>query len=262
MASKMPSLQKILEKYLKSDMKPDKRSSFNKYKATHTADRSAEYSQGIREAYIASRLGDRGRIGSEKAYSSGYLGSGYSSYLDDTREDDLAERLDVVSDRMALDERSKYNGYLSYLNEYESRQRTLSEEVSKSLVKSNVADPRAAYNYAISKGLEEEAAKTVSYAVYELMRGKVITSIVDKLVDLKMSESTAVTLAKSYGLIDEDVEYIRKLARESHENRGFYYAGIEAEAPHLYKELFGSNEELSDYLKKLENFADKLHPQE
>ena len=249
MAPKIKSLKTILEKYMTSETEPTERLEFGEYKTKRAPDQTPVYSKGINEAYIKSKLGeDRGAL-TEKAYSGGYLGSGYKEYLEKKAEEKRGLSIEEINARQERDESRAYSGYLSYLREYESGQKTLSSEVKDSLIKEGVADPHAAYSYAISMGLDKESAKDVSVAVYEVMRDMVISSIAKDIATLKVSKEGAIALAKSYGLIDEDINYVRQLADER-------YSVINSE----YHDGFESSALLDEYLKGLENKAGKITP--
>ena len=214
MSKTTPSLKAILAKYMKSDLQPTEKMGYNEYKEKNTFDKTPRYAKGIREAYISSVIGASDVGNKEKAYTQGYQSSGYRDYLDSKRESTLGDRIDELREKQAIDERDVYTGYLSYLNDYEKRQASLSEKVRESLLKGNIADPRAAYTYAISKGLDNKSAEEVSLAVYEVMRSSLISSIAEDIASFKLNEAGAVSLARGYGLVEEDVQYIRELAKE------------------------------------------------
>ena len=214
--------------------------SFSEYTAKNGSSSSLDYAKGVKEAYIKSRLSERDAQTSEAAADTGYLGSGYGEYLRERSEDDFDREISLLNEKRARSEKNEYSAYLSYLDDYEKRQKRLSDEVKDTLIRGNIADPGAAYTYAVSKGLGSEEAKKVSLAVYEVMRGMVISNIGERLADFKLSEEGAVTLAKSYGLTDEDVEYVRKLAKERRPNENY------------------DGESLDEYLRELEKNADKV----
>ena len=263
MSSKTKTLESILEKYMESSIEAGSSMSYDEYRAKTRADNTPEYAKGIREAYISSKIGSGLGASKEKAYKDGYLNSGYSDYLKNKSKDKLEDDLKLIDEKRGLEEREISSGYLSYLRDYESRQTKLSEEIKESLINKNIADPRAAYTYAISKGLDKDAAKDVSVAVYEVMRNMVISTISERLSDFKLSEDGAVALARGYGLINEDIEYIRELAKQRRgelsdgtaDNPAAYYsANLE---DYMY-ELTGVDDvTLDDYLNALEKKADR-----
>lgn len=245
MSQKIPSLKSILEKRLETGFEPKKKLSYDEYKSAASPDTTPLYAKGMREAYVSSLLDSRRGFTGERAHERGYLSSGYVERLGEKDKERLDRRLEKIEDEAMKEEKKAYTGYLSYLSDYEKDQKALSDGIKQTLIRKNVADPRAAYSYAISRGLDSESSKDVSLAVYEVMRNVVISSIAEKLTSIRLTEDGAVSLARGYGLIEEDVEFVRQLAKERKGDDG------------------GSAEidygpALEEYLKELEKNADKL----
>ena len=205
------NLKDFIKKHVTSDTKNVGALSFDEYKAGRGLDYDDVYSRGISDAYtkLASSDPYYGAKG-ESLYQSGLSGSGYAEYLGKKSKGTYESTLRSLYEQRAKSEARAKEGYASYLSEYESGRASLMKSVRGELIKNSIINPDTAYNYAISAGLTESEANTVTKAVYDVSRERIMAEIIAKAASLQINGKAAETLAIKMGLTEEDSLLVRE----------------------------------------------------
>ena len=176
----------------------------------------------------------RARVGygaeAEALGGRGLTGSGYAAYLDANAyaARQRAKTSAKESYHDALKESAR--GYQSYLEQYESdRQKTI-ESVEKQIADMELLDADAAYDYAVSKGLDHEDADMIATRAIKKGRQQRKEKVFSLILNNYLSSDEAMALGLYYGLTESEILEVAHFAK-------LYQGGSIASIPDSYREL-------------------------
>lgn len=173
----------------------------------------------------------------ERLASTGLGKSGYASYLDSLAGDKHRSAITNATLTEQKEAAASIKQYENYLGDIEADKLKKYEKAIKSIQSDNLAAYSAAYDRALSFGLDDESAKKAateaSSAVKSTLRQKLLSEIATKRMTSEMTRAYALTIGLDEEVADELAEYAHKL-NESVDSDGM-------------------TESYLDYLKKLLN---------
>ncbi len=151
----------------------------------------------------------------ESLAGAGLARSGYAEYLNALAED---KKKSAVTGAALAEQKSVAKGlkeYEGYLDEVEKDRLEKYEKAVRSIQSDKLAAYGAAYDRALSFGLDEESAKKAateaSTAVKSTLRQKLLTEIATKRMTSEATRAYALTLGLDEEIADELAEYAHKL---------------------------------------------------
>lgn len=138
--------------------------------------------------------------------------SGYGTYLKDAAY--TAERLRAATLEKEARKEGIENakGYAAYLAQHEKDVADATKKVSGELKSDAVSDYDTAYEYAKSRGLGDEEAKTAAQDATETYHRKTVRKILTQVFNTGMTRSQAEAYAYANGLSAEDSAQIGEFA--------------------------------------------------
>ncbi len=141
--------------------------------------------------------------------------SGYAKYLNSLAKDkqkSAAESAVLTEAKSAAQGMKEYEGYLDGI---EKERLKAYEKAIRSIQSDNLASYAAAYERALSFGLDEESAKTAateaSKAVKATLKQKLLTEIATKRMTSEATRAYALTLGLGEDIANELAEYAHRL---------------------------------------------------
>lgn len=226
----MAKLTSFIENYLKNQ----KISDYEGWLALYGKDGEGEYREAKAQADTA-YANARAEYGARASalYAKGLSGSGYSDYLNHaahaTRESALSEALRKKKDTETENQR----GYLSYLTdlaaEEEAARAAKEKEEGKiftDLLSQNLLDEKSAVTYLMTRGIDEEQAKTLAAESLKIQKGSrsYLNQIINEAEASNMDYYTALAYARAKGLDDESAQSVATVAAFRVANRKNIYA--------------------------------------
>lgn len=151
----------------------------------------------------------------EKLSGAGLNGGGYAKYLDtlaSERKKSATDAAALYAGKSAAREMKEYEGYLDKL---EDERLKLYEKTVKSIETDKLTSYEAAFNKAISLGLDEESAKKAATeatdAVKETLRQKLLGDIATKRMTSEATRAYALTIGLDEEVANELAEYAHRL---------------------------------------------------
>ena len=211
-----------LESYLKKNMSvPTGAKSYQEYVRTNGGGFKDSYLAGVSKALTNRKKSLSGYGSVAESLASDGLNGGYAERINDIAEEKLSERLDALTLERQQRESQLLTGYSKYLDGIKKKRESLKNSVAKKLIEGGVLNPDAAYSYGIGMGLTESEADEVKKGVYDTLRLKVMSDILKEVAALNLDPDRAVMVATDKGLNSQDVEIVKKRAKEYYSVSGF-----------------------------------------
>ncbi len=209
------TMQDLLDKYIKSRITKNSAVSYAEFLRRRGNDYEGEYIDALTDASVKRRreYGDYGKR-AESLSGEGLTKSGYADFLRLKSDEEHSDAIDELRAERDSKASRAHGSYLSYLAKYTKDQDSIRERVRRQLVKDEVLDINAAYNFGIQAGLSHEEATSVSHAVIGSTRVKVRNRIITYIYESKMSAEQAADYAREIGLPDEDVKKILAIGQK------------------------------------------------
>ena len=211
---------------------------FEDYKASLGDNYDGAYASAVAAA-LAKKRRSQSAYGTtaEGLSDRGLARSGYQEHLSRLSAERYEDTLSSLEERRKVAEDKALSGYAAYLSDYAKREGELRNTVKDHLLERNVLDTETAYGYAINAGLSERDARSISESIYSINRQKMIKQIIEKVMTLRLNETTTELYARAAGLNDEDIAYVTELAGE------------------FFNYFDSSSDEYFDKIEDLENIA-------
>lgn len=184
----------------------------SEYTKSPTADRAEAVS--LADTSYKTSLSGYGK-GAERLANIGLAGSGYAKYLDTVAKE---RQKSALGSAALAEEKSVARGmkdYEDYLDGVESERLKLYEKAVRSIQSDNLATYGAAYERALTFGLDEESAKRAateaSNGVKATLKQKLLTEIATKRLTSEATRAYALTIGLDQEVADELAEYAHKL---------------------------------------------------
>ena len=185
-----------------------------------TTERAAAIT-GANNAYRAS-LAEYGR-NAERLAGAGLGNSGYAKYLNSLAAKRMNTAVASAERKAGESAATEAVEYEKYLDGMEKDRQKAYDKAVKSIKSDNLTAYDAAYERAISLGLDEESAKKAateaSTAVKQTLRQKLLTEIATKRMTSEATRAYALTLGLDEDVADELAEYAHSL-NESVDSEG------------------------------------------
>lgn len=177
---------------------------------------SVERAEAITAADTSHRLSlsEYGK-NAERLATAGLARSGYAEYLNSLAKGRLKSAATGAELTEAKSAAKGMKEYEAYLEGIEKERLKTYEKAVRSIQSDNLASYEAAYERALSFGLDEESAKNAateaSKAVKSALRQKLLTEIATKRMTSEATRAYALTLGLDEDVADELAEYAHKL---------------------------------------------------
>lgn len=151
---------------------------------------------------------------SESLANRGLDDDGYAKYVKTRIRDNTEARLGEIEATRTAAARTARQGYLSYLDSYNSSQKKILRDVTERLTEKKVTDPLRIYEYAVESGLNADAAEAAYESVYRSVKNLIKSEMIAKVCSQEYTPEMAKAYAKSVGLKDKDISEIISIAEK------------------------------------------------
>ena len=201
------TLEEILKNRVTAKSTDNSPDSYEDYKRKNGLYDTRGYTDAVNSLYAVSKknLSSYG-ANNRKISNKGLQNSGYASYIDELSKNNFDSGLTRIKDTYAKRESDSALGYVSYLEKYNDKQKSLTKRVMSHLIGNDVVDLNTAIAYGVSAGLSKEDAEAVGKSAYEVTKKKVFNSILEQTVRLGLDEEGARQLAIKMGVSETDAQ--------------------------------------------------------
>lgn len=212
------TLDDFIKRYIQNKKLSDTAESYSEWLSSHgggetLAKRLAE----IEETYRAERSTYGARA--ERLAAAGLTASGYSDYLSRAAEGKRKSAREAAYRDAAAEETKSRKGYADYLTSLSEKRSKLIEKAYTAIQKDSSFDLDAAYERALSLGLDEESAAEVARESVAKLKEKAGDSLRKKILDKGLSADSAISYAMALGFDREEATTFGDLARENEKKK-------------------------------------------
>ena len=224
-----------LESYIKNSLgKINGAKSYSDYVKEDGGGYKKSYLSGVQKALTGYKQSLSGYGKTAEKLADGGVLSGYAERINDIAKESLLGSIDKLNSEKEAKASRLLTGYTKYLEQYQKQRDSLKQSVTDKLIKEEILNRDALYSYGIGAGLTESEASEVSDRVYGSLRLKVMGDILRQVAALSLDPERAIMLATDKGLDSDDIETVRKRAKE-------YYSVSYADDDYLdYLESIGN----------------------
>ncbi|MBQ8720376.1 MAG: hypothetical protein IJY65_05025 [Clostridia bacterium] len=212
---KQAKLKDFLDEYIKSSGEKNEKKSYAEWLVQRGGDSDEDYADSLKAASTAAYKSTATYgAAAESLATRGLFGSGYASYLSRKKEREAADAYEELRSDYSESVLEDRRGYHSYSEDYDERAEKTKSSVIESIKKSKMLVYNDAYIYAINQGLSDADAAAAAKSGTDAAVSAVRESVIDSVINERLTYEETKSLAASLGLGEEDAERLGEFARE------------------------------------------------
>ena len=219
------SLKEFVAAYVENKKKSESEESYQKWLSANGIDSAGIYGESIRDisSDYEKRRSEFGK-NAEGLADIGLTASGYSDYINAAAYSEMQRRKAGAKAKLTENEAENRKGFSDYVEKMRESEEAAYASVIDKLRSDGITDFDTAYEYAVSVGLSEEAAKAAAESGTGLATRELFQKVLDTIISKSFNAKQAKSYALAAGLSQKDADMISAYAKNINEY-GYYSDG-------------------------------------
>lgn len=219
------SLKDFVAAYVENKKKSESEESYRKWLEANGVDSEGIYAESIRDIntdYLK-RKSEYGR-NAESLADIGLSASGYSDYVNAAAYSEMQRRKTGAKEKLVENERQNRSGFKDYVKNLRDTEEKAYAAVIEKIKSDGITDFDSAYEYALSLGLSDSAAKAAAESGTGLAKSELIKEVLRTIITKSFNSKQAKNYALASGLSQKDADMLSGYAKNINEY-GYYSDG-------------------------------------
>lgn len=219
------SLKDFVAAYVENKKKSESEESYRKWLEANGVDYEGIYAESIRDinSDYQRRKSEYGS-NAESLADIGLNASGYSDYVNAAAYSEMQRRKTGAKEKLLENERQNRAGFGEYVRNLRDTEDKAYTAVVDKIKSEGITDFDSAYEYAVSAGLSDDAAKAAAESGTGLAKNALIKQVLSTIISKGFNSKQAKNYALASGLSQKDADMLSAYAKNINEY-GYYSDG-------------------------------------